>query len=47
MVDTGFTGHVTLPAGMVRSLTLPRRGFVEVDLAEGTPPQWESMTLLV
>lgn len=35
MVDTGFTGHLTLPPGIIRSLALPRRGFVEVELADG------------
>lgn len=35
VIDTGFTGHLTLPRDMVRSLALPRRGFVEVELADG------------
>jgi clan AA aspartic protease len=36
VIDTGFTGHLTLPAGVVRSLALPERGFVEVELADGS-----------
>jgi hypothetical protein len=36
VIDTGFTGHLTLPAGVVRSLALPGRGFVEVELADGS-----------
>jgi hypothetical protein len=35
VIDTGFTGHLTLPRAMVRSLALPRRGFVDVELADG------------
>ena len=35
VIDTGFTGHLTLPADVVRSLALSRRGFVEVELADG------------
>jgi clan AA aspartic protease len=35
-IDTGFTGHLTLPADVVRSLALSRRGFVEVELADGS-----------
>jgi len=31
VIDTGFTGHLILPAGAVRSLSLPERGFVEVE----------------
>ena len=34
-IDTGFTGHLTLPRAMVRSLALPRRGFVDVELDDG------------
>jgi clan AA aspartic protease len=34
-IDTGFTGHLTLPPETVRSLSLPERGFVEVELADG------------
>jgi clan AA aspartic protease len=34
-IDTGFTGHLTLPPNTVRSLSLPERGFVEVELADG------------
>jgi len=34
-IDTGFTGHLTLPPATVRSLSLPERGFVEVALADG------------
>ena len=36
MIDTGFTGHLTLPAEVVRSLALSGRGFVEVELADGS-----------
>jgi predicted aspartyl protease len=28
VIDTGFTGHLTLPADVVRYLALSRRGFV-------------------
>jgi clan AA aspartic protease len=35
IIDTGFTGHLTLPPETVRSLSLPERGFVEVELADG------------
>ncbi len=35
MIDTGFTGHLTLPADVVQSLALSGRGFVEVELADG------------
>jgi len=34
-IDTGFTAHLTLPPETVRSLSLPERGFVEVELADG------------
>ncbi len=34
MVDTSFTGHLTLPRDVAGSLALPRRGFVE--LADGS-----------
>jgi clan AA aspartic protease len=34
-IDTGFTGHLTLPPETVRSLSLPERGFVDVELADG------------
>ena len=34
-IDTGFTGHLKLPPETVRSLSLPERGFVEVELADG------------
>jgi clan AA aspartic protease len=34
-IDTGFTGHLTLPPETVRSLSLPERGYVEVELADG------------
>jgi clan AA aspartic protease len=36
VIDTGFTGHLTLPAEVVRSLALPGRGFVEVELADAS-----------
>lgn len=35
VIDTGFTGHLTLPAGTVEDLELPREGNVEVELANG------------
>lgn len=35
MIDTGFTGHLTLPPAIIRSLALPKRGFVEAELADG------------
>jgi clan AA aspartic protease len=35
IIDTGFTGHLTLPPEMVRSFSLPKRGFVEAELADG------------
>jgi clan AA aspartic protease len=35
VIDTGFTSHLTLPPEVVRSLSLPERGFVEVELADG------------
>lgn len=34
-IDTGFTGHLKLPPETVRSLSLPERGFVEVELVDG------------
>jgi clan AA aspartic protease len=34
-IDTGFTGHLKLLPETVRSLSLPERGFVEVELADG------------
>jgi clan AA aspartic protease len=36
VIDTGFTGHLTLPPEVVRSLGLLPQGFVEVELADGT-----------
>ncbi len=35
VIDTGFTGHLILPPETVRSLSLPERGFIEVELADG------------
>ncbi len=35
VIDTGFTGHLTLSADVIRSLALSERGFVEVALADG------------
>ena len=35
VIDTSFTGHLTLPPGAVRSLSLGERGFVDVELADG------------
>lgn len=34
-IDTGFTGYLTLSPEVVQSLSLPRQGFVEVELADG------------
>lgn len=36
VIDTGFTGHLTLPPVVVCSLNLSERGFVEVELADGS-----------
>lgn len=36
VIDTGFTGHLTLPRDMVRSLALSGLGFVEVELADSS-----------
>lgn len=36
VMDTGFTGHLTLPHDVVRALALPEWGFVDVELADGT-----------
>jgi predicted aspartyl protease len=36
VIDTGFTGHLTLRADVVRPLALSGRGFVEVELADGS-----------
>ncbi len=38
VIDTGFTGHLTLPPETVRSLSLTARGFVEANLADGSTP---------
>lgn len=35
VIDTGFTGYLTLPADVVRALALSGSGFVEVELADG------------
>lgn len=35
VIDTGFTGHLTLPPDVVGALSLPERGFVDVELADG------------
>lgn len=35
VIDTGFTGHLTLPPETVSSLGLSKRGFVEAELADG------------
>ncbi len=35
VIDTGFTGHLTLPTGMVSSLSLPELGSEEMVLADG------------
>ena len=36
VIDTGFTGHVTLPPRVVRSLALPDLGSEELMLADGS-----------
>jgi predicted aspartyl protease len=36
VIDTGFTGHITLPARTVSSLALPELGSEELLLADGT-----------
>jgi clan AA aspartic protease len=36
VIDTGFTGHITLPARVVRSLALPELGSEELVLADGS-----------
>lgn len=36
VVDTGFTGHLTLPAGTVEALELPIVGSAESILADGS-----------
>ena len=35
VINTDFTGHLTLPADVVRSLALSGGGFVDVELADG------------
>ena len=35
VIDTGFSGHLTLPASFVGDLNLPREGDIEVELANG------------
>ncbi len=35
VIDTGFTGHLTLPVGVASSLALPELGFEEIALADG------------
>jgi predicted aspartyl protease len=36
VIDTGFTGYITLPAWLVRSLALPELGSEELVLADGS-----------
>jgi predicted aspartyl protease len=36
VMDTGFTGHLTLPPESIRSLSLVAQGFVEANLADGS-----------
>jgi predicted aspartyl protease len=36
VVDTGFTGYLTLPAEVVGSLALPELGTEEIMLADGS-----------
>jgi clan AA aspartic protease len=36
VIDTGFTGHIALPARAVRSLALPELGSEELMLADGS-----------
>ena len=35
VIDSDFTGNLTLPPEVVRYLSLPERGFVGVELADG------------
>ena len=35
VIDTGFTGHLTLPIAVVSALALPELGFEEIVLADG------------
>lgn len=35
-MDTGFTGHLTLPGWIVEELALPSRGVREAALADGS-----------
>lgn len=52
VIDTGFTGHLTLPPQLVAQLGLAQRGVVEAELADGriagletfeTDVQWEGL----
>jgi len=36
VIDTGFTGHLTVPAELASSLALPELGLEEVMLADGS-----------
>lgn len=36
VIDTGFTGHLTLSVELARSLALPELGFEELVLADGS-----------
>lgn len=36
VLDTGFTGHLTLPGALVEELSLPPQGVVEASLADGS-----------
>ncbi|MGI9048465.1 MAG: clan AA aspartic protease [Rubrobacteraceae bacterium] len=35
VIDTGFSGHLTLPDELVEELDLPQEGYIEVELANG------------
>ena len=44
VVDTGFSGDLTLPAELVSAISLPERGFVDAELADGTIATFGSTT---
>ena len=43
VVDTGFSGFVSLPQTWMDALALPQVGSVEMTLASGDPWRWPSM----
>lgn len=42
ILDTGFTGHLTLPEAMIEELILPSRGAREAVLADGSRVAFEA-----